>query len=86
MKITISTTKYNEVNPKEIKKLLDLGGKIVHCSLENGVICYYDIKTKIKAYSVDDIQIGNVTLPLSKGDETEYTETITINIWKTAGY
>lgn len=64
----ISTTKHNEVNPAELKKLFENGAKLIKSPYAIGV-CIGIFKQingkKVKVYSDDDIQIYNVTLPLS---------------------
>ena len=64
----ISTTKYNEVNPAELNKLFENGAKLIKSSYEIGIYIgafKQGNGKKVKAYSDDDIQIYNVTLPLS---------------------
>lgn len=80
MKITIKTTKYNEVDPKEIQRLFDCGASLVKDTHGNGtIIGAYIIKGKQVAVSAaDDLRINNVTLPLSVGGV--YDQEIIINI------
>lgn len=77
--ITISVSKYNEVNPTELKRLFELGARIKKSEFPNGVFIgqYKQGDKMIKAYTDDDIVINNVTLPLSKG--ATYDCTLTIN-------
>lgn len=68
--MTISTTKYNEVNPTELKKMFDAGAKLIRSREAIGVFIgtYRQSDGKeVRAYSDDDVQIYNVTLPLSIG-------------------
>lgn len=80
--IRISTTKYNEVNPREIENLIHLGAEIIKSEHGNGVFIGkyvlgngYDV---VKVYSDDDIKINNVILPLSI--HAEYDREIVLNI------
>nr|DAI50804.1 MAG TPA: hypothetical protein [Caudoviricetes sp.] len=80
MKITIKTTKYNEVDPKEIKRLFDLGARLVkgeHRVAE--IIGVYTIKgQEVVLYADDDIRLNNIVLPLSVGGV--YDQEIVINV------
>lgn len=70
MKIKISTSRYNEVNPVEIDKLFKLGAMLRKSEYAIGVFIgkYTDVNGKeVKAYSNDWIVIKNVILPLSFG-------------------
>lgn len=76
----ISTTKFNEVNPLEIGKLLKAGGKLIKSKYANGEwIGTYLINDKyVPVYSDDSIKINDVILPLSIGGT--YDRFIDINI------
>lgn len=80
MKITIKTTKYNEVDPKEIRRLLDLGARLMkgeHRIAE--IIGVYTIKgQEVVLYADDDIKLNNIILPLSIGGV--YDQEIIINL------
>ena len=85
MKLKIKTSKYNEVSPKEIGKLLEHGAEIKKSQYFIGVFIgkFTDKKgNEIKVYSDDDIEINNIVLPLSKGCEEYYNCEIEININK----
>lgn len=75
----IKTSKYNEVSPKEIKRILEAGGKIIkdyEHERVGEVICTIDdeyIRT------TDDIKINNIILPLALGNDEYFDKTIEIN-------
>lgn len=78
--MTISTTKYNEVNPTELKKMFDAGARLIKSREAIGVFIgtYRQNDGKeVRAYSDDDIQIYDVTLPLSIGGV--YNREVSIN-------
>ena len=75
--MTIKTSKYNEVAPSEIKRIMDAGGKIIKSEHPVGVCIA--IVNNIKVYSTDDIRINNITLPLAQGNEDYFDCEITIN-------
>lgn len=66
----ISVSRYNEVNPIELRKLFKLGARLVKSEYPIGVFIgkFTDVKgNELKVYSNDDIKINNVLLPLSIG-------------------
>lgn len=66
----ISTTKYNEVNPTELKKLFENGAELKKSVYLVGVFIGVYTQSngkRVRVYSDDEIEIYNVTLPLSVG-------------------
>ena len=65
----IITSKYNEVNPEELKRLFEHGARLIKSPYANGVwlgVFKQFNGKKVTAYSDDEIEIYNVKLPLSK--------------------
>lgn len=74
----ISTTKYNEVNPNEIQRLIDAGAIIIFSKAECEEIGVYRYKGKPTLLCAgDSIKVNGVTLPLAVGGV--YDCTIDIN-------
>ena len=70
----ISTTKYNEVNPTELKKLFENGAELKKSAYLVGVFIGVYTQSngkRVRVYSDDEIEIYNVTLPLSVGGTYE---------------
>ncbi len=65
----IRVTKYNEVDPAELKRLFEAGAELVKSKELIGVCIgvFKQGEKTVKAYSDDDIIFHNVTLPLSIG-------------------
>ena len=75
----IITSKYNEVSPKEIKRLIEAGAKIIKESQFENVGVYITTIDDVRVYSTDSIKIKNVILPLAKGDDDYFNTVIEIN-------
>lgn len=76
-RIKIRVSEYNEVDPRELQRLADLGAKLIKDDSNIGVNLLVWFGKKC-AYSNDSIIINNVTLPLSKGNEEYYTRIIEV--------
>ena len=77
--MTIKTSRYNEVSPKEIKRLVDAGAEIIK-DYENASVGVLITQIKdTKVLTTDSIKINNVTLPLAKADDDYFNSFVEIN-------
>jgi hypothetical protein len=75
--MTIKTSKYNEVAPSEIKRILEAGGRIIKGETRIGTFI-----TNINGMIItadDSIEINNVRLPLAIAKPEYFDREITIN-------
>ena len=85
-KIILRVSKYNELDPREIQKLLNRGAKIIKSNFRGGISLAgrYGIKPayelSVIPYSGDNLCICNVQIPLSEGDEDYYSCILEINL------
>lgn len=77
-KMKIRTSRYNEVAPSEIRKLVEAGGRIIKSSYMNGVPILR-LKDGTIVYTDDDIEYHNIKLPLAIGDDGYFNRMIEIN-------
>ena len=75
----ITTSRYNEVSPKEIKRLVDAGAKIIKDYENESVGVFITLINDVKVYSTDNIKINNVTLPLAKADDDYFNSFVEID-------
>lgn len=79
--ITIKCSKYNEVNFKDVKHLINNLAQIIKSNIQNGeflddiIISGYTIRV----YSDDEIIINNVRLPLAKAPDSYFDKELYIN-------
>ena len=77
----IKTSKYNEVAPFEVKRLIKAGAKIIKAEDVMGVGMIITTHNGIKITTMDEIKINNVTLPLAMAfDESYFNCEIDINV------
>ena len=76
----IKTSKYNEVAPWEVKRLLDAGAEIIKVEDVMGLGMVIATHNGVKITTMDEIKINNVTLPLALAfDENYFNCEIEIN-------
>jgi len=76
----IKTSKYNEVAPWEVKRLIEAGAKIIKKDDVMGVGMVIATHKGINITTMDEIKINNVTLPLALAfDENYFNCEIEIN-------
>ena len=76
----IKTSKYNEVAPWEVKRLIEAGAKIIKVEDIMGIGMVITTLKGVKITTMDEIKINNVTLPLALAfDENYFNCEIEIN-------
>ena len=77
--MTIKTSRYNEVSPKEIKRLVEAGAKIIKDYENESVGVLITLIDNTKVLSTDSIKIKNVILPLAKAEDDYFDSFVEIN-------
>ena len=76
----IKTSKYNEVAPWEVKRLIEAGAEIIKVEDVMGIGMVITTLKGVKITTMDEIKINNVTLPLALAfDESYFSCEIEIN-------
>lgn len=76
----IKTSKYNEVAPWEVKRLIEAGAEIIKVKDVMGIGMVITTLKGVKITTMDEIKINNVTLPLALAfDESYFSCEIEIN-------
>lgn len=79
----IKTSKYNEVAPWEVKKLIEAGAEIIKVEDVMGIGMVITTLKGVKITTMDEIKINNVTLPLALAfDESYFSCEIEINVFE----
>ena len=77
----IKTSKYNEVAPWEVKRLIEAGAEIIKVEDVMGIGMVITTLKGVKITTMDEIKINNVTLPLALAfDESYFSCEIDINV------
>lgn len=75
----IKTSKYNEVAPSEIKRLIEAGAEIVHRDYVSYTGVVIDKINGELITTVDNIRIHNIELPLALGADEYFSSWVEIN-------
>ena len=75
----IKTSKYNEVAPSEIKRLIEAGAEIVHKEYTAYIGVVIDKINGEDVTTIDNIRIHNIELPLAIGADEYFSSWVEIN-------